>query len=92
MNINPPWAIPVRILVYPIMFSDNPLDLVECVLDSLIDESTVQRDWKQHLTSLRAALESDSSLSELLPQDHSEEVIRAYLSKAVESLAARLSH
>jgi hypothetical protein len=78
-------------MIYPIMFSGNPLDEVDRVLDQLMDKATVKRDWHQMLASLRSALESDSKLSEVMSQKHSEAVIRAYLTKVAMALDSKLS-
>jgi hypothetical protein len=91
MNTQPSWAIAVRTLVYPVMFSANPLDEVDRVLDQLINKATVQRDWHQVLVFIRSALESDSKLSEVISQKHSEEVIRAYLAAVAKALDSKLS-
>jgi hypothetical protein len=71
----------VRGLIYPIQFEQNPANGVERVLDLIVRAGAMNARPEEYLAAVQAALRSDESLSELIPQDHSEPVIRAYLAE-----------
>jgi hypothetical protein len=78
----------VRILVYAVQFEDDPLDGVGRVLEGIVDGGWLDGTPTEYLAATRAALASDEKLSDLVPQDHSEEVIRRFLAE----IARRLEH
>jgi hypothetical protein len=66
-------------LIYPIQFESEPLDGIDRVVAQVIREH-----WRIPLRDVIAAIDaglgSDAKLAELLPQSHSEVVIRRFLS------------
>jgi hypothetical protein len=75
----------LRRLIYPIQFSANPVEAVEHVFDYRILPGLT--DTPQHyLDAICDGLESTEELSLPIPQNHSESVIRNYLSAVGERL------
>ena len=82
------WIGDVMMLMYGIQFADDPLDGgVDHAMTSVIRRRPDVAPPDRYLASIRAALASQLSLSGLLPQKHSEEVIRSYLSALERRLA-----
>jgi hypothetical protein len=71
----------IRGLIYPIQFEPNPDNGVERVLDQIVYARAMNASPEEYLAAVQAALRSDERLSELIPQRHSEPVIRAFLAK-----------
>jgi hypothetical protein len=71
----------IRGLIYPIQFEQNPVNGVERVLEQIVNTNALDAEPEDYSAAVRAALRSDERLSELIPQDHSESVIRAYLAQ-----------
>ena len=63
---------------------------VDRVLRDVIDVGTLEASPNKYLEAIRTALASDVDLSELIPQDHSEKVIREYLAEIERRLNRRL--
>jgi len=68
----------LRVLIYPIQFNANPIDNVDWVLAMTFREDGEGKRG-EYLAAIRTGLESSESLAALIPQDHSEAVIRDYL-------------
>jgi hypothetical protein len=69
----------LRMLIYPIQFSANPVEAIDHVFDYRVLPGLT--DTPQHyLDAIDDGLESKEQLSLLIPQNHSESVIRNYLS------------
>lgn len=80
------WKPRITALLYAIQFIDDPLDGVDHVLEVVVSARALDSTPEQYLSSVREALASQEQLSKLLPQSHSEEAIRRFLSE----LASRL--
>jgi hypothetical protein len=65
--------------MYGIQFEKNPLDGLDRVLQQVVQAGALSATPTQYLMSIRSALASETSLAELIPQEHSEEAIRRYL-------------
>lgn len=75
------WKRLIHGLLYTIMFERNPLDAVERTIMGTIDGHALGASPQEYLNAMGIALESNESLAELLPQDHSEQVIRSFLTE-----------
>lgn len=82
------WKGPVRALMYGVMFSERPQDETGRILDALLQPGT---PWSKPLleSSVAQALASKEPLAKLLPQSHSEETIRGFLSAVQQDLKSR---
>jgi len=78
----------IRALIYPIQFDRNPVDGVERVLKLVVDAGALGATPPEYLASTKAALASSEKLSKLIPQEHSEKVIRRYLMKIQQRLSS----
>jgi hypothetical protein len=82
----------LRVVIYPNQFNEDPLDRVERVAGfALADPRPGGKPPQDYLAAIETGLESPRALCELIPQPHSEEVIRPYLSPLGEDLRHRLS-
>jgi hypothetical protein len=77
----------IRALIYPIQFDGNPVEGVERVLKLVVDAGALGATPLEYLASTKAALASSEKLSKLIPQGHSEKVIRRYLTKIQQRLS-----
>jgi hypothetical protein len=82
------WAGHIRALLYPIQFEGDPLDGVDRVLQKVVEIGALRSSPKQDLATIRSALASEIRLAELIPQRHSEETIRRYLTELERRLQA----
>jgi hypothetical protein len=71
----------LRILIYPIQFSVNPVSDVDRVVDQVVRSKAMHTEPDEYLNAIEVALGSDERISELIEQKHSESVIRTYLSE-----------
>lgn len=69
----------LRGLIYPIQFDQDPITGINRVLDQVVHARAMNAGQADYLAAVRAGLRSTEKLSELIPQGHSESVIRAYL-------------
>jgi hypothetical protein len=69
----------IRALIYPVQFDQKPTDGADRVLEMVVEANRLDRSPEEYLAAIHEALASDASLAELIPQDHSEQVIRDYL-------------
>jgi hypothetical protein len=76
-----PWTGHIRAVIYVIQFERNPLDGLDRVLRQVVQAGALSATPNQYLLSIRKALASETLLSELIPQGHSEETIRRYLTE-----------
>lgn len=83
-----PWKGHIRMLMYPIQFDANPSDHVDSVLKIVVDKDKHSTP-NEYLVSIVEALKSSEALAELLPQDHDEAVIRAFLGDVAKALRTR---
>jgi hypothetical protein len=80
----------IRALLYTVQFRGDPSapDSVEHALDQVVRRGALGADAARYLQSVRAALASDESVSTLIPQDHPEETVRAFLREVERRLSA----
>jgi len=90
MGISHNWRGFVRDILYPVMFAPDPMQAVDHVFRVVIDRGDPRTTPQDYLQAFRQALASGEPLSRLLPQNHSEEVIRRFLGEVEHRLAARL--
>jgi hypothetical protein len=80
----------VRGLIYPIQFDENPVSGVDRVLSQVVHAKAMNAEPEEYLAAVQGALRSDERLAELIPQGHSEPVIRAYLAEIQKRLELTL--
>jgi len=71
----------IRALIYPVQFDQDPVDDVDRVVELIVRSRALGASADEYSAAVRAALQSDESLASLIPQGHSESVIRAYLAE-----------
>jgi hypothetical protein len=71
----------LRALLYPILFEPYPTDGVERVLRQVVYAKAMNAQPGEYLAAVQAALQSGECLSKLLPQDHAEPALRAFLAE-----------
>lgn len=71
----------MRALIYPVQFDKNPLDAVDRVMDMVVTQHVLDATPAEFRAGIQEALTADDRLSRLIPQNHSEEVIRKYLAE-----------
>jgi hypothetical protein len=69
----------IRGLIYCIQFSNDPVNGVDHVFKVVVDRRAMDASREEYAAAVDAALSSDEPLSQLIPQPHSEAVIRAFL-------------
>jgi hypothetical protein len=69
----------LRTLIYPIQFDSDPEKGIDRALEVTVFADHLQLDVRQVIAAIDAGIASGASLSELIPQRHSEDVIRGYL-------------
>ena len=83
-----PWQAHIRRLMYPVQFDAKPSDHVGKVLQIVVDKDKNSTP-DEYLVSIDEALKSSEELAKLLPQDHDEVVIRAFLGDVAKALRTR---
>ena len=80
------WQSVIRTVIYVIQFSDDPTQsqTVDHALRTAVDKSDLGRD--AYRDAILSALASNELVSELIPQDHSEETLRRFLELLLERL------
>jgi uncharacterized RDD family membrane protein YckC len=68
----------LRMLIYPVQFDPNPSESVERAF-IIMSRDAPQFIPDKFIRAIDLGLQSDAKLSELIPQDHPEAVIREYL-------------
>jgi hypothetical protein len=77
----------IRALIYPVQFERDPIDGLDRTLALIVDGRALGASRDEYAAAVGAALSSEDSLSQLIPQTHSESVIREYLTIVRERLA-----
>jgi hypothetical protein len=70
----------LRMMIYPIQFDPEPVKGIDRVLKMVVFADHSKLRVPDVIAAIDAGLASDAVLSELIPQSHSERVIRGYLS------------
>lgn len=76
----------IRGLIYGIQFERDPRNGLDRVIEMVVARGGSAESPADHLGAIREALASDADLSGLLPQPHSDAVLRQFL----DALAARI--
>jgi hypothetical protein len=83
-----PWEGHIRMLVYVVQFESEPVAAAGAAVDRVLrDQPTITPAALR--SSVRKALASKVRLSELIPQDHAEQIVRAFLAEAEKQLVQR---
>ena len=69
----------LRMLIYPIQFDREPVEGIDRVLKMVVFADHAKLQVPDVIAAIDAGLDSNASLSELIPQRHAEAVIRSYL-------------
>jgi hypothetical protein len=69
----------LRMLIYPIQFDREPVEGIDRVLKMVVFADHLKLKVPDVIAAIDAGLASNASLSELIPQRHTEAVIRSYL-------------
>ena len=80
----------LRGLIYPIQFESNPLNGIDRVLRQIVQARALDATPREYSASMKTALASKEKLAALIPQNHSEETVRAYLAALEKRVAASL--
>jgi hypothetical protein len=80
IDFDPQAAAILRMLIYPIQFDADPLKGIDRVVSQVVFAEHLKLTLPQVIAAIDAGLVSRASLSELIPQRHSESVIRGFLS------------
>ena len=80
MTLDVQTQIIIRVLIYPIQFDANPVDGIDRVIKQVVLPRLAGEPPTGYLAAITAALGSSEPLAALIPQGHSEAVIRHYLS------------
>ncbi|GEM_PF-2073272 len=73
------WQPLIRGLVYPIQFDQDPVEGIDRVLEMVVRRRAMNATPEDYAEAVDKALQSDEQLALLIPQPHSEAVIRAFL-------------
>lgn len=82
------WEGVVRMVLYPVIFEKDPLQAVDRVVDALQHKTLAKVTVDETLAALQQALQSPMPLAALLPQNHTEEMVRLYLAEVRQRLLA----
>jgi len=77
----------IRGLIYGVQFAPDPLECVEHIIQHVVQKDRLNSAG-DYVALIREALDSETQLSSLLPQPHSEAVIRSFLSEMLAKLTA----
>jgi hypothetical protein len=69
----------IRALIYVVQFDESPIDSIDRVFERVIVGRAMHASPEEYLAAIDSALKSTEQLSQLIPQDHPEVVIRSYL-------------
>ena len=70
----------LRMLIYPIQFEADPLKGLDRVVAQVVFAEHLRLPLPDVIAAIDAGLASHAKLSQLIPQSHSEGVIRGFLS------------
>jgi hypothetical protein len=77
----------VQALIYPVQFEADPSHGIERVVRQVIQNSVLGATAEDFIASIGEALKSETQLCSLIPQEHSEAVIRKFLAELLTRLA-----
>jgi len=76
----------IRVLLYPVMFEKNPLNAIDRVLKMVADQKPLNATPAAYLSAIRAALATETSLANIVPQGPPDQDIRRFLSELAHRL------
>ena len=79
----------LRMLIYPIQFDPEPVKGIDRVLEVVVFADHLKLQVPDVIAAIDAGLASNAVLSELIPQGHTETVIRDYLAAVRARLRSR---
>jgi hypothetical protein len=79
----------IRGLLYPVQFDQNPQDGLERTLTTVVEPGRLDASPEQFLAAIKEALASGDRLSEIIPETHTENTIREYLTALAECIEAK---
>jgi hypothetical protein len=79
----------IRSLIYPVQFEKDPNNGIERVVEFIIEDVAlgVGVSREKYIAAIKSALNSTEELSTLIPQPHSDLVIREFLRELERTLA-----
>ena len=77
IDFDPRAAAILRMLIYPIQFDADPLNGIDHVITQVVYAEHLKLSLPDVIAAIDAGLASHAILSELIPQRHSEPVIRS---------------
>lgn len=86
-RMNAAWKGHIRMLVYVVQFQTDPVAAAKAAVDRVLRDQPAITPADLRF-SIQQALASNERLAELIPQDHDERTIRAFLTSAAVQLAA----
>ncbi len=81
------WQGIIRRLIYIIQFEDDPLNGIDRVVNHIMKIRESQPNKDEYILAIEVALESNTLLSDLIPQSHSESSIRNYLKEILKRIS-----
>jgi hypothetical protein len=75
------WQGNIRAMLYGVQFEKDPLNGIDRIMRRVVYGGALGCTPQQYLEAIETALASNVMLSELLPQDHPEATVRAFLSE-----------
>jgi|SRR5580658_9462893 hypothetical protein len=79
-DFDPRRAAILRMLIYPIQFEAEPVNGIDHVLDQVVFADHLKLRLPDVIAAIDSGLAGDAIFSKLIPQSHSEAVIRGFLS------------
>lgn len=79
MKLEQPYRGLIGALLYPVIFAPDPLDSIDWTYRVIVEARGLDASPEDYVEAIRRGLASSEKLANILPQPHSEEVVRAYL-------------
>jgi hypothetical protein len=80
----------IRALLYVVMFQQHPAEAIAHAINKVVRVHALGATEEEYLHAIRSALASSLHLSELLPQPHSEMVVRNFLAHLASELQSQV--
>jgi len=91
MELSTTWTVFINRLIYGVQYSSDPLTDVERIKQLLLKQSDITIE--EYVSAIRMALNSEMQIvSFIIPQPHTEEVIRSFLTKMLEGLTDEIKN
>ena len=82
------WTPLLRAVIYVVQFDADPTQAIDRVLTQVIEPKGLGATREAYRAALVQAMASDETLAALVPQPHSETIIRQYLALLYQRLQA----